>query len=191
MDIILASASPRRKELLDQIGVSFKVIPSKVDENFDMLKGTIESKVEELAYIKAKEVAQKVNKGLILGADTIVVIDEEILGKPLNDEDAFNMLSRLSGREHKVITGIALIDVDNNRHRVTHESTKVIFDTLTKERIIEYIKTGEPNGKAGAYAIQGRAAVFVKKIEGCYFNVVGLPISKVNSILKEFGIDVL
>jgi len=191
MDIILASASPRRKELLGQIGVPFKVIPSKVDENFDMLKGTIESKVEELAYIKAKEVAKKVNNGLILGADTVVVIDDEVLGKPLNDEEAFNMLSKLSGREHKVITGIAIIDLENNRYRVTHESTRVIFDTLTKERIIEYIKTGEPNGKAGAYAIQGRAAVFVKKIEGCYFNVVGLPISKVNSMLKKFGIDVL
>lgn len=185
--IILASSSPRRRELLSQAGIPFTVMPGEVDEEKAELSGTPEQKTEQLAYLKAMDVAKKVQKGLVLGADTIVVCDGEILGKPADEEDAIRMLESLSGREHHVITGIALADAESGKAAIGHETTKVKFSPITSEDIKAYIRTGEPFGKAGAYAVQGRGALFVEGIDGCYSNVVGLPLSRLGKMLHEFG----
>lgn len=186
-NIILASASHRRIELLNQIGAKFKVQPSNIDESAVSIKGSPTEKAEKLSLMKAIDVAGNNDKSLIIGADTIVLIDGEILGKPKNQEDAFRMLSMLGGRAHFVITGVAVLDSSSGAYRVGHEITKVFFSNLEPEKIRAYIDTGEPEGKAGAYAIQGIGALLVEKIEGCYFNVVGLPLFKVSSMLEEFG----
>lgn len=185
--IILASASPRRKELLSQAGIPFVVQPSGVDEGAAVLTGSPAKKAETLAYLKAADVAQGYSEGLILGADTIVVLDDEIFGKPENEEDAFNMLTRLSGREHHVITGVALVDAGTGEVKTGSEITKVRFAQLSPEEIRHYISTGEPEGKAGAYAVQGIGALLVEGIQGCYANVVGLPLMKLRKMLEEFG----
>ncbi|MBS3970906.1 MAG: septum formation inhibitor Maf [Clostridia bacterium] len=187
--LVLASASPRRRELLKQIGVSFEVFPSEVDENIS-INDPIEY-VKELSYMKALWVAEKVSKGIILAADTIVVHRGDILGKPLGKEDARIMLEKLSGDTHEVITGIVLLDMGETKKQVLDQCiTKVHFKELTKEVIDNYIATGEPMDKAGSYAIQGYGAVLVEKIQGDYFNVVGLPISKLVDYLPEFNIKV-
>jgi len=185
--IILASSSPRRSELLSQAGIPFTVMPGEVDEEKAELSGTPEQKTEQLAYLKAMDVAKKVQKGLVLGADTIVVCDGEIFGKPADEEDAVRMLESLSGREHLVITGIALADAESGKVAIGHETTKVKFSPITSENIKAYIRTGEPFGKAGAYAVQGRGALFVEGIDGCYSNVVGLPLFRLGKVLCEFG----
>jgi nucleoside triphosphate pyrophosphatase len=190
-DIILASASPRRKELLNQMGISFKIIPSTIEENINEIKGSPAEKAETLAHDKASDVAKNINKGIVIGSDTIVVLGDKILGKPKSKEEAFEMLRELSGGVHEVITGITVIDCENDVYKIDHETTKVYFDNLTDDRIRLYIESGESEDKAGAYGIQGKAAVFVKKIEGCYFNVVGLPINRLNTILREFNVKVL
>lgn len=191
MKIILASASPRRKDLLEQIRLPFKIVPSNFDENIDELAGNPASKAEQLAYLKANEVANKVGEGLVIGADTIVVLGDKILGKPKNDQEAYEMLSMLSDREHQVITGVALIDAQTNIKKVGHEITFVKFRELTPKIIDAYISSGEPKGKAGAYAIQGTAALFVEKVNGCYSNVVGLPLMKLSKMLEEFRVYTL
>ena len=188
--IILASASPRRKELLNQAGIPFISRPSDFDEALE-ITGSPAEKAEKLAYFKALEIAQKSNRGLILGADTIVILDNVIFGKPADDSEAFYMLSRLSGREHSVITGIALIDTEKENVKKGHEITKVRFAELTPEEIKYYISTGEPEGKAGAYAVQGIGAMLVESIEGCYSNVVGLPLMKLKKMLEDFNIYVM
>ncbi len=184
-NIILASSSPRRKDLLKQIKLPFEIIPSDIDENISELTGTPAEKAEQLAYEKASDVANKVQKGLVLGADTIVVIDDEILGKPKDSEDAYNMLKKLSGQEHEVITGICLIDLDNNIELIQHETTIVQFVELDDEKIRAYIKSGEVFDKAGSYAAQGVGAIFVKGIKGCYSNVVGLPLTRLSMMLEK------
>jgi len=188
--IILASASPRRKELLNQARIPFITMPSDFDEALEMT-GSPAEKAEKLAYFKALEIARKSNYGLILGADTIVVLDDVIFGKPADDSEAFYMLSILSGREHSVITGIALIDTEKEYVKKGHEITKVRFAELTPEEIKYYISTGEPEGKAGAYAVQGIGAMLVESIEGCYSNVVGLPLMKLRKMLEDFNIYVM
>ncbi len=190
-EIILASSSPRRSELLSQAGVPFTVVPGDVDEENAELSGSPEQKAEKLAYMKAMDVAGKVGHGIVLGADTIVVCGNEIFGKPTDEKDARRMLERLSGSEHFVITGIALADAYGGRIQTGHEVTKVKFSSLTNEEMEAYISSGEPFGKAGAYAIQGRAALFVESLEGCYSNVVGLPLSRLYRLLKEFGVSVI
>ena len=189
--IILASSSPRRRELLSQAGIPFMVKPGEVDEEKVELSGTPEQKAEHLAYIKAMDVAKNVDKGLVLGADTIVVCDGEIFGKPVDEKDARRMLESLSGREHFVITGIALVDATSGVVKKGHETTKVKFSSLTVDEIQAYIQTGEPFGKAGAYAVQGRGALLVDGLNGCYSNVVGLPLKKLDNMLKEFGIKAM
>ncbi len=184
-NIILASSSPRRKDLLKQIKLPFEIIPSDINENISELTGTPAEKAEQLAYEKASDVANKVQKGLVLGADTIVVIDDEILGKPKDSEDAYNMLKKLSGQEHEVITGICLIDLDNNIELIQHETTIVQFVELDDEKIRAYIKSGEVFDKAGSYAAQGVGAIFVKGIKGCYSNVVGLPLTRLSMMLEK------
>lgn len=184
MRIVLASASPRRKQLLESLGIDFDVIVSDVDETItDHSNPKII--VKELACKKAKSILEKVNDpAIIIAADTIVV-GNSILGKPESEEDAIRMLQSLSGKVHSVMTGMALIDNVNNL-KISHcEVTKVFFRNLTMEDINGYIDTGEYADKAGAYAIQGKAALFVKKIEGDYNNVVGLPIYKLGELLRK------
>ena len=182
--LILASASPRRKELLDQVGIKYEVIPSSVEEHIDDIDGTPAEKAEKLAYLKAKDVATRLNDCLVLGADTIVVIGNEIIGKPIDLDDAKRMLIKLSGKEHKVITGVALIDTNKNVEVISHETTSVKFRVLTSKMIDSYIATQEPMGKAGAYAIQGFGALLIEGIHGCYSNVVGLPLTRLSKMVE-------
>jgi septum formation protein len=189
--IILASASPRRSELLKQVGIPFRVQPVSVDENLGKLDGEPAEKAQQLAYMKALQVSKEVGAGIVLGADTIVVLEDEIFGKPIDKADAFSMLSKLSGREHFVITGISLIDMESGRSALGYELTKVRFAKLSERDIDAYIRTGEPFGKAGAYAVQGVGALLVEGMEGCYSNVVGLPIMRLRRMLEEFGIRIL
>jgi septum formation protein len=188
--IVLASASPRRRELLTQVGIPFRVVPGDIDENNADLSGTPEQKAERLAYMKAKDVASGLDDGLVIGADTIVVCADEIFGKPADENDARRMLMKLGGREHQVITGIAVVDASSGKARTGHEVTRVRFAELTDREIEYYISSGEPFDKAGAYAIQGRAAIFVESLDGCYSNVVGLPLSRLYCLLKDFGVSV-
>lgn len=181
--LILASGSPRRREILSNAGLSYVVAVSDVPE--DALPGELpEDYVRRLAQEKANAAAAA-DGDVVLGADTAVVAEGHILGKPAGAGDAARMLRLLAGREHEVITGICL------RHRegsiVDLERTAVSFVPLTDEEIDAYVATGEPMDKAGAYAIQGRASRFVRRIEGCYFNVVGLPIALVCKHLKALG----
>jgi len=184
--IILASNSPRRKQLLEQIGFVFDVIPSNVDEDnvihHDLLKN-----IEALALHKAQDVAKKVQEGIIISADTQILIHGKAIGKPIDRADALNMLSMMSGKTHKVITGVAILDAQTGQKETWVETTLVTFCELTIDEIIAYLDSGEYEGKAGAYGIQGRAAVFVEKIEGCYFNVVGLPLSRLMQKLRRFS----
>ena len=188
--IILASASPRRQELLEQIGLSFEVKVRPVDETLD--KGLApQEAVAELAYRKAREVAETVERGIVIGADTVVVHENQILGKPVNRDDAAAVLMSLSGSSHLVITGFSVIDVETKKVVKESEITEVTFRNLTKTEIEAYVRSGEPMDKAGSYGIQGLGAVLVEKINGCYFNVVGLPLTKLILVLKEFGVEVL
>lgn len=183
--IILASASPRRESLLKQIGINFQVIPSNVDEDdFDHSDPATHAQI--LALKKAQDVAARIKNGIVIGADTQVIADGEVLGKPLDEADAVRMLSKLQGKTHKVVTGVALIDAETGIEETWVETTEVTFREVSKEEIFDYVKTGEYNGKAGAYGIQGMAGAFVKRIEGCYFNVVGLPLAKLSQKLKNF-----
>lgn len=184
-NIILASASPRRRELLAQAGFSFEVKVSDAQE-------TITEKepsriVEELARRKAEAVAASEENALIIGADTIVAVDGHILGKPHSREEAFSMLSMLQGRAHQVYTGVALLSkqAGQEKRQVFSEKTEVFMYPMTEQEIWDYIATGEPMDKAGAYGIQGRAAVYIRKIDGDYNNVVGLPIARLYQKMKE------
>ena len=185
MDIILASQSPRRKELLSKIIKNFEIVVSDFDESSIVFDGDIENYVKKLAMCKAKFVAQDIKKhAIIISADTIVVLENKILGKPKNKKDAECMLKALSGNNHKVYTGLCIIDTANNKIIQEAVFTKVKFSKLTNKEIQEYINTGSPMDKAGAYGIQDFGAVFVEKIEGCYYNVMGLPINVLYNILK-------
>lgn len=184
--IILASASPRRRELLTQIGLEFTVVPSTVAETGVL--SPPEKTAEHFAAIKAQDVAgRSAGNGYVIGADTIVVVDGSIYGKPSNQQDARRMLKCLQGRTHQVVTGLAVIRLSDGKMLVGHETTTVYMRTLTLEEINAYIITGEPMDKAGAYAIQGRGAAFIPEIHGCYFNVVGLPLVRMLSMLSELG----
>lgn len=189
MDIVLASASPRRREILNIFNLEFKVEPSNIDEciNIDDPCDLVES----LAYNKALDISKRIPGSLIIGADTIVYFNEKILGKPKSKDEAYEMLKSLSGNVHSVITGISLVCEDENIALKDHEITKVYFKILTDEEIWSYIDTGEPLDKAGSYGIQGIASVFVEKIEGCYFNVVGLPTNKLYNLLGRIEVNLL
>lgn len=175
-ELVLASGSPRRKELLETAGLEFAVIVADVEEIIPE-NAAPQEVVKSLALQKAQAVAKYNPDKTVIGADTVVVCNGKILGKPKNEEDAFNMLRALSGRRHSVCTGVALINADKTINFC--ETTEVEFHPLTDEEIRAYIKTGEPMDKAGAYGIQGKGCVLVKKIDGDYFNVVGLPVSRV------------
>jgi septum formation protein len=180
--LILASRSPRRAELLKAAGISFEVLAADVDET--PLPGEAPAAyVERLAIEKARAVLTLRPAARVLGADTTVTIDDEILGKPVDDADAARMLRKLSGRMHEVHTGVSLISAARVQSVV--DTTRVWFDVMTDEDISWYVATGEPVDRAGAYAIQGFASRFIPRIEGSYTNVVGLPVAMVSSILKK------
>lgn len=175
--LVLASASPRRAEILRAVGWPFTVQPADVDETRQPSE-TARAYVMRLAQVKAATVAVNLTNGLVLGADTVVVARAEICGKPRDEADARRMLQKLSERWHKVLTGVALADAGGAIRTVFCETTLVKFARLTDAEIAAYIATGEPMDKAGAYAIQGRAALFIEEIAGDYWNVVGLPARK-------------
>jgi septum formation protein len=186
--LILASASPRRRELLSQAGFSFQIVPADIDER-------VHADEDPVAYVTrlAREKAQAVFSGLatenadavVLGADTTVIVDDQILGKPADAADAARMLRLLAGRRHRVATGVAVVRAGAVESAA--EVTTVEFLPMSEEEIAAYVATGEPMDKAGAYAIQGRAARWIPRIEGCYFNVVGLPLALVSALLKAAG----
>lgn len=185
LQIILASKSPRRRELLTNLGVSIKTMVSNIDE--DEIKNSDPAKLaQEIAYRKALKVkGDLAEDGIIIAADTVVFCDG-FLGKPKNKEDAYNMLMTLSGRKHQVITGFAIINTITGDEVLDYETTDVYFKPLTPKDVQAYIATEEPMDKAGGYGIQGIASIFVEKIEGDYFNVVGLPIFKLNEALEKY-----
>jgi septum formation protein len=187
MKLILASSSPRRAEILANAGLPFSVLSSAVDET-PYPGESPAALVQRLANAKADLVtARAVGPAIVLAADTIVVLDDKILGKPASLEDARQMLQQLSGRTHSVLTGVALIRLPDGEHRQFIESTLVHFRPVTEQEISSYLATEEPLDKAGAYAIQGQAGRYIPRIEGCYFNVVGLPLSRVLTELKFLG----
>ena len=183
--IVLASQSPRRIELLRSVGLKFEVMPSNVKEESTEKVDSLRF-VRDISLRKAKSVWQEAVADLVIAADTIVTMDNEIFGKPKDISDAAAMLNKLSGRIHHVITGFCLLT--KNQQIIDHEITKVTFFKLTDEEINAYLASKEYADKAGAYGIQGLASLFVKKIEGCYFNVVGFPIGKFYQRLKEITI---
>ena len=185
MAIILASKSPRRKELLEKIVEDFTVVESDFDEEDIEYEGDVSKYVISLAVAKAKQVSTKLNKpAIVIAADTVVVLEDKILEKPKTKKDAECMLSALSGNNHKVYTGLCVIDTKTNNIVQEVAFTNVKFSKLTNNEIQEYIETGSPMDKAGAYGIQDFGAVFVEKIEGCYYNVMGLPLNVLYKILK-------
>ncbi len=184
--IILASASPRRQTLFHQIGFDFEVRQSSIEEVFDKTK-TPEENVIRLAEAKVLDIAKEIDDAFIIGADTIVVLNGEMMGKPVDDRDAFRMLNKLSGREHKVFTGFAIVDKPSNKIVSNVEITSVKFRDLEDEEILEYVKSKSPADKAGAYGIQDDyGAVFVERINGCFYNVVGFPLTKFYITLQKF-----
>ena len=184
MDIILASKSPRRREILENTKVRFSIKESQIDEVIKANESPKET-VMRLAYEKALDVANNNKESLVIGADTIVVINNQILGKPKDEGEAYDMIKLLSGKTHYVITGFALINLSLNKKVIDCEVSQVTFKELSEECIKDYINTKESLDKAGAYGIQGYGGLLVKNIQGDYFNIVGLPISKISDCLKD------
>jgi len=192
LPVILASASPRRAALLRQAGILFVTVPSAVEDDTPTPGVDAIAHVQQAALAKARGAASQVGEGLVIGADTLVVLEGEALGKPRDPEDAARMLRRLAGRTHQVVTGVALVEVSagiERRASTRHERTTVTFRDLSDDDIQAYVATGEPLDKAGAYGIQGRGALLVSGIEGCYTNVVGLPLARLACMLRDFGLS--
>jgi septum formation protein len=192
--LILASTSPRRQELITSLGLPVMVRPSHADETTpdDWPPDRI---VEELARRKSRAVWDTVRgtmktPAVVIGSDTIVALDGRIMGKPKDPEEAFDMLSRLAGNTHEVYTGVCCIGLPDGQTETNHRVTKVRMRPLLPEQIRRYVKTGEPMDKAGAYGVQGLGALIVESLEGCYFNVVGLPLSLLAVQLERFGVSV-
>ena len=178
---------------MEQIDLSFRIVPSRISEDDD-LPSDPEQHVRVLSRRKAEDVAHRVDAGLVLGADTVVVIDETVLGKPSDPEDAISMLSWLSGRTHRVLTGLTLVrapmsEKDGKAVLSDVVATSVRMRVLSRAEIEWYVSTGEPMDKAGAYGIQGKGAVLVACVEGCFYNVVGLPLSRLIAMLRRMGYD--
>ncbi len=184
MRLILASNSPRRRELLSRLTSDFSVVPSRVDE---VAVGTPEEQAVEIARAKAHDVGRR-EHGVIIGADTIIVIDGDILGKPASRAHAREILERLSGRDHSVLTGLCLWDTESNTEKLACEETRVTFRAIDNEEIDAYLDTDEYLDKAGAYGIQGAAAKLISGIEGEYTNVMGLPLCRLTLLLREMGV---
>ena len=188
--LILASASPRRAALLSQIGLTFEVYPSNLPEPVPPNDVSPEVVTQQLASLKTQDVAKRYTEGIVIGADTLVSFEKELLGKPQNDKHALQMLTKLSNKCHSVVTGVSLINLKENREITWSEVTKVYFRKISKDEILYYIKSSEASDKAGAYGIQGRGAAFVQRIEGCYFNVVGLPLASLVQQIAVLAPDV-
>lgn len=190
--VVLASGSPRRRELLQTMEVEFEVIAGDIDETTSCTDPV--QVVTALALEKAQAVAGSLSddgrRRIVLGADTIVVLGDNILGKPTSRENAFQMLSALSGRTHEVYTGVALIDSQAESESIFCAS-KVVFRLLDEAEIRYYVSTDEPMDKAGSYALQGMASAFVEKVDGCYTNIIGLPVPDTISLLRRHGVRVL
>jgi len=183
--IVLASKSPRRAALLKQIGFEFSILASDIDENGEEYS-IPEVHVLDLAHKKAEKVAETINDGIIIGADTIVVVNDKILGKPENAVQAAQMLRELSGETHIVFTGFSILEKPSGKYVNEYVRTRVSFRDLSEDEINAYLETESPYDKAGAYGIQDFSAIFVDKIDGCYFNVMGFPISKFYESIKQF-----
>ncbi|GMQ64986.1 Maf family protein [Vallitalea maricola] len=188
-NIILASKSPRRKELLERLNLDFDVKVSQVDE--ESFEQDLPWKfVEKLAYEKANSVSKLAdNDSLVIGCDTVVVYEDKILGKPGDIGQARDYLEKLSGKKHLVYTGIAILDKNSNEKYISHEMTEVYMKELNEEEITCYIRTGEPLDKAGAYGIQGVGSILIEKINGDYYNVMGLPLNKLYKGLSKLGVN--
>jgi septum formation protein len=183
--LVLASSSPRRAEILSAVGWLHEAMTAGIDESRTEGEDAV-AYVQRLARAKAAAVAARLDRGLVLGADTVVVVEGEILGQPRDDEDARRMLKLLSGKWHEVVTGVALLRVGHEAEAlVDHVRTRVRFAEISTDEINWYLGTGEPKGKAGAYAVQGRAALLIEEIEGDYFNIVGLPIRLVYELARR------
>lgn len=181
--LLLASASPRRRELLQRLGFEFEVLPADVDED-EIIWGDPGEGAMLLAELKAVASQRHRPRKTVIGADTIVLCGDRRMGKPADEEEAVTMLETLSGRPHQVITGVALLHPPNMR-MIEAETTKVCFRKIERGEIDSYVATGEPMDKAGAYAIQGHAGVFVESVEGCFFNVIGLPVPRLFGMLRR------
>lgn len=188
--VILASASPRRKKLLEQIGLTIKVVPSSIDEKLNPRLGP-KGQAEELSLEKAHFVAEKYPDHVIIAADTIVYIQGDILGKPKNMDEAKRMIKKLQGKTHSVFTGFTILHQATKKTITDSVETKVTFRKLNDSEIKNYLKKEKPLDKAGGYGVQGIGAVLLESIKGDFFNVVGLPLSKVIPALKKFGIEIL
>ena len=188
--IVLASASPRRKQLLEELNINFEVHKSNADEIMDSQMHPSKL-VMENAYRKASDIAKKFKKQdcVTIGSDTVVVFDSKVMGKPESKEDAFKMLSNLSNTTHQVYSGISIVDCLNDNYIIEYAVTDVTMWDFNEEIIRNYISTGEPLDKAGSYGIQGKGRLLVKSINGCYFNVVGLPITLLAKSLINFNIN--
>jgi len=188
--IILASASPRRKQLLEMLGLKFTVYPSEIEEHLTASLSP-RQQVESLSRQKATAVAHKFQDSIILAADTMVVLKKELIGKPRDEADARQMLKRFSGTQHSVVTGFTLLDTETKRTVTKSTETKIWFRKMTAKEIASFVKKEKPLDKAGAYAIQELASVFIEKIEGDYMNAIGLSVFLLVKELKQFGIEVL
>lgn len=188
--IVLASSSPRRQELLQQLGVVFDVVVPDIDESWQAGE-SVEEHVVRLAVSKAQKgwTMQSQNCLPVLGSDTIVVVDDQVLGKPRDEFEASQMLTSLSGRSHRVLTAVAMVDQQRETHSLSE--SRVTFRRLDKREIDAYWASGEPVGKAGSYAVQGLGAIFIERIEGSFSGVMGLPVYETAELLKQFSIDVL
>jgi septum formation protein len=193
MKIVLASSSPRRRQLMEQMGLCFEVIPSTVDEDIcdSFLYEDPSRLAVERARCKALDVSSRITgEALIVGADTIVILGKEILGKPCDAREAGEMLRKLSGAVHTVITGLAVVCLPGLEESVAFSDTRVSFRHLSEGAIQSYVRSGEPLDKAGAYGIQGRGGLLVKSVNGCFFNVMGLPIGLLGEMMERFGLRV-
>jgi septum formation protein len=190
VNIILASASERRAELLTKITSNFKIKASEFQESDIPFSGSCGDYVMALARGKAMDITSSVKKpAAIIGCDTVVYFNGKVLGKPQDSAQAFQMLSDLSGNTHEVYTGVAVINTETQEISTDYVCTEVKFSKLSEEEINNYIETGEPFDKAGAYGIQGAASLFVEQVKGCYYNVVGLPVNKLYFMLREMGVN--
>ena len=187
--IILASKSPRRKALLEQIGLKFTVDVSDIDES-KYLHSNPESLAKSLSIAKAEKIAEKYKDAIIIAADTVVILNKEIIGKPKDKKDAVKMLRKLSGKTHVIITGFTILDTKTKKEITEFVQSKVRFKKMTGKEIDQYVKTGEPLEKAGCYGIQDKGAIFIEEVKGDFFNVVGLPIFALSQNLKKFGVDI-
>ncbi len=188
---ILASASPRRSEILSRLGIKFRVSPSGIQEPPRHPRESPSAYTVRVARIKAEKAAGKRKSGLVLSADTIVVLGNSILGKPASHADARSMLKSLSGRWHEVVSGFCLLDCERHRTYSSFSSSRVHFRRLSPSEIEWYLDTGEYRDKAGAYGIQGYASLFIDRIEGCYFNIVGFPIAAFEKLCRKAGINLI